>query len=191
MRSGDGGDGEADAADDEVRGDLVRSEGEEVDGRCELEGAKDDAIVFEFGDAELQRVADADSEDGGLRRLIGDRRVVVAVDDGDGLGGQEGLHADGLQGSDAHGDEARPSAAGYGATGAHAFKQAEGQLDEIEDCRVGQNGVVNGGSGGHDGNCGVRDAADGFTRDRRGVVFESEQIADSEHLRGEQAVEAG
>jgi hypothetical protein len=89
----------------------VRAEGQELHGRVEFQRPEDEPVVLELGEAEVEGIADAHSEDGWVRRLIGDRGVVVAVDDGDGVGRQQRLHAGGLLGRDAHGDEAGPSAA--------------------------------------------------------------------------------
>src|SRR4051794_24307790 len=77
---GDGGDGETDAADDEVRRHFVGSEGEQLHGMVELDRAQDEAIVLEGSQPELQCVADAHSEDRGQRRLVRNGRVVVAID---------------------------------------------------------------------------------------------------------------
>src|ERR1700759_1399281 len=116
LHSRDGGDGEADAADDEVRWHLMRSEGEQLHRVIEFDGPQDEAIVLEFRDSKVQRVADAHSKDRGLRGLVGDRRVVVAIDDRYGLWWQKWLHAGGLLPRKTNGDEARPSAARGGAT---------------------------------------------------------------------------
>ena len=124
-RLGEGREDEADAADDEIRWHLVGSESEQLHGVIELDRAQDEAIVFKFGEPDLQSVADAHGEDRGLRRLIGDGRVVVAVDDGEGVRRQHGLHAGGLLPRDTHGDEARPSAARCGAARAHLLENAE------------------------------------------------------------------
>ena len=96
LELGDGGDGEADAADDKVRWHLMRSEGEQLHRVIELDGPQDEAIVLEFRDPKVQRVPDAHSEDRGLRRLVGYGRVVVAIDDRDGLRWQKWLHTGNL-----------------------------------------------------------------------------------------------
>lgn len=140
----DGGEGEADTADDEIGGHLVGAEREQLHGIVELDRPEDEAIVFKLDDPELQRVADAHREDGWLRRLIGDGRVVVAIDDRDGVGRQYGLHARSLLPCKTHGDEARPSAARSGATRAYVFEDAERKLHKIECCRAGRHGVMNG-----------------------------------------------
>jgi len=84
----DGRDGEADAADDEIRRHLMRSESQQLHGIVELDRAQDEAIAFKFCEAELQGIADAHRENRGERGLVGDRRVVVSIDDRDGLGRQ-------------------------------------------------------------------------------------------------------
>lgn len=86
------------------------AEYEELYRGLELQRPQDEAIVFELGEAELECIADAHGKDGRMRRLISDRRVVVAVDNGDGFGRQQWLHAGGLGARDADGDEADPSA---------------------------------------------------------------------------------
>ena len=78
---GDGGEGEADAADDEIGWHLMWAESEQLHRIVELDWPENEAIVFKLDKPELQCVADAHGEDGWLRRLIGDGRVVVAVDD--------------------------------------------------------------------------------------------------------------
>jgi hypothetical protein len=124
-QSGERREDEADAADDEIRWHLVRSESEQLDGVVELDRAEDEAVVFEFREPDLQSVADAHGEDRGPGRLIGDGRVVVTIDDREGVRRQHGLHTSGLLPRDTHGDEARPSAARCGAARAHLFENAE------------------------------------------------------------------
>jgi hypothetical protein len=183
-QSGDGGDGETDAADDEVRWHLMRSESEQLDWVIELDGPENEAIVFEFSDPKVQRVADTHSEDRGLRRLIGDWRVVVAIDDRDGLRWQKWLHTGNLLPRKTNGDEAGPSAARGGAARAHLFENAERQLYEVKRRRGWRNGIVDGSGWCHNGNSSVGDAARCFTWSR-GYVFEREQIPDGKHLSGE------
>src|ERR1700760_3008604 len=184
----DGCDGEADAADDEIGGHLVWSEGEELYGMVELDRAQDEAVAFKFREPEEQSIAYAHGEDGGLRRLVGDRRVVVTVDDRDGLGGQYGLHTGSLLPRDAYGHEAGPSAARGGAASAHLLEKAKRQLYQVEGCRVGRHRVVDGSAWYHNGNGSVGDAGSRLTRSG-GHIFECEQIADSEHLSGEKTIE--
>ena len=148
----DGREDEADTADDEVRWHFVWPESEQLHGMAELDRTKDEAIVFKFREPELQSVADAHGEDRGLRPLIGDGRVVVAVDDRDGVRRQHGLHAGGLQPRDTHGDEARPSTPRGGSAGAHLLENAKRQLHSIERCRAGRYGIVDGDTGYHNGN---------------------------------------
>ena len=189
LHSRDGGDGEADAADDEVRWHLMRSEGEQLHRVIELDRAQDEAIVLEFSDPKVQRVADPHSEDRGLRRLVGDGRVVVAIDDRDGLRWQKWLHTGSLLPRKPNGDEAGPPAARGGATRAHLFENAERQLHEVKSRRAWGNGIVDGSGWCHNGNSSVSDAARCFTWSR-GNVFEREQIPDGEHLSGEKTIES-
>ena len=134
LQLGDGRDGEADAADDEIRRHLMRSESQQLHGIVELDRAQDEAIAFKRCEPELKCVADAHRENRGERGLVGDRRVVVAIDDRDGLGWQQRLHADGLLSRDTNRDEAGPSASRGGAARAHLFENAERQLHQVERC---------------------------------------------------------
>jgi hypothetical protein len=186
---GDGRDDEADATNDQVRWRLVGSESEQLHGVVDLNRAEDESIVFKFGEPELERVADAYGEDGWLRRLIGDRRVVVAIDNGKGLRRQYRLHPGGLLARETHGDEAGPSAARGGAARAHVLEDAERKLHEIEYCRAGRHGVMNGGGRCHNGNRSVGDAACRFARPGM-CVIEGEQISEGEHLGGEKTIES-
>jgi hypothetical protein len=189
LHLGDGGDGEADAADDEVRWRLMWPEGEQLHRVIELGRPQDEAIVLEFRDPKVQRVPDTHSEDRGLRRLVGDRRVVVAIDDRDGLRWQKWLHTSNLLPRKTNGNEAGPPAARGGAARAHLFENAERQLHEVKRRRAWGNGVVDGCGWCHNGNSSVGDAARCFTWSS-GYVFEREQIPDGEHLRGEQTIES-
>ena len=171
LQLGDGGDGEANAADDEIRWHLMRAEGEQLHRVIEFDGPQDEAIVLEFRDSKVQRVADAHSKDRGLRGLVGDRRVVVAIDDCDGLRWQKWLHTGSLLPRETNGDEAGPSAARGGAARTHLFKNAKRQLHEVKRCRAWGNGIVDGCGWCHNGNSSVGDAARCFTWSR-GYVFE-------------------
>jgi hypothetical protein len=188
LQLGDRSDGETDAADDEIRWHLVGAESEQLHGVIELKRAQDEAIVFEFSEPELQSVADPHGKDRWLRRLISDRRVVVAVEDGDGLGRQHGLHAGGLLPGETHRDEAGPSAARGGTARAHLLEHAKRQLHQVERCRAGRYGIVDGRARCHNGNCSMADGACGFTR-TGGAVIERKQISDGEHLCGEKTIE--
>lgn len=97
-------------------------------GVIDLDGTQDEPVVFELGEPELQGVADADGEERRLRGLIGNWRIVMTVDDDEGIGGQRGLHAGRLLGGNAHGDEAHPSTARGGAAGAHLLEDIERKL---------------------------------------------------------------
>ena len=113
----------------------------------------------------------------------------MAIDNGKGLRGQYGLHAGGLLARETHGDEAGPPTARGGATRAHVLEDAERKLHEIEYCRAGRHGVMNGGGRCHNGNRGVGDAA--FRLTRTGMcVIECEQISEGEHLGGEKTIES-
>lgn len=92
----------------------MRAEREELDRVVDFERTQYESIVLKFCDSELQSITDSHTEDGGVGWMVGDWRVVVAIDDGDRIRRQNWLHADGLLTRDANGDEPEPSAAGGG-----------------------------------------------------------------------------
>jgi hypothetical protein len=79
----DGCEGEADAADDEIRWHLMGTESEQLHRVVELDWPEDEPIALKLGEPELQCVTDTYGKDRWLRWLIGDGRIVVAIDDRD------------------------------------------------------------------------------------------------------------
>jgi hypothetical protein len=187
------GEDEADAAYDVVGWGFVGGEGKELDGEVAGVGAEDEAALVEVDEAEEECGAAADGVEGGLVGAVGGERVVVAVEDGDGAGRDEGVHGGGLLGVGADGEETLPVGVLCGWAGAIVVEAGGGDLDGFDDGRGRDAGIVHGGGGRDDGNdlggiAGV--GGDGGLRGREGVDFEGEDLVDSEVLRGEDAVEA-
>ena len=122
---------------------------------------------------------------------IGGKRVVVAVEDGDGAGGDEGVHGGGLLGVGADGEEALPVRVGGGgadAVGEIAVQAGGGDLDGFDDGRGGDAGLVHGGGGGDDGDDLDGVAGVGGNGGLGGGDLEREDLIDGEVLRGEDSV---
>jgi hypothetical protein len=98
------------------------------------------------------------------------------------------LHASSLLSCETHRDEAGPPAARGSATGAHLLEHTERELYQIECCRAGRRGIMNGSAWCHNGNSSVGNASCRVTGSGGGV-FEGKQISDGEHLRGEKTIE--
>jgi hypothetical protein len=124
---------------------------------------------------------------------VGGEGVVVAIEDGDGAGGDEGVHGGGLLGIGADGEEALPVGVpgrGADAVGVIAVEAGGGDLDGFDDGCGRDAGIVHGGGGRDDGNdLGGIAGRDGKGR-LRGVEVEGEELVDGEVLGGEDAVEA-
>lgn len=96
-------------------------------------GSEEDAVGEEVdvADGEVLVVADGvEAWQGGVVGVVGGEGVVVAVEDDDGVGQQDGVHAADVGGGESDGDEAFPLAAGGGAARAEG---AEGFCGEVED----------------------------------------------------------
>jgi hypothetical protein len=149
-------------------------------------GAEDETGLVEVDEAEEERAAAADGVERGLVGAVGSERVVVAVEDGDGSGGEERFHGGGLLGVGADGEKALPVGVASGGAGAVVVQAGGGDLDGFDDGGSGDAGLVHGGGGGDDG-----DDFDGVAgRDgSSGGEVEREDLVDGEFLRGEDAVE--
>ncbi len=184
----EGREDDADAADDEVGWHFVRPQSDELDRVVEFNGTEDEPIAGELREPEMQCVADTHGEDRGLGRLVGNGRIVVAIDDNDGLRGQQRLHACGLLAGNAHGDEAHPGAADGGATGPHLLEQPKRDLEMVKGGGSRRHRVMDRGTGSDDGYEGVAGAVE-WTARELGWVIQSEQVRDGEQLSGEQAIQ--
>ena len=102
------GEDEADAADDVVGWGLVGGERQELDGEVSGVGAQDKVTLVVVDKTKGEGCTVADCVEGGLMGPVRGQGVVVAVEDGDGSGGDEGLHCSGLLGIGADGDETLP-----------------------------------------------------------------------------------
>jgi hypothetical protein len=145
------GEDEADAAYDVVGWGFVGGEGEKLDGEVSGVGAEDETGFVEVDKAEEEGCSAADCVEGGLMGSVGGQRVVVAVEDGDGSGGDERVHGGGLLGVGADGEEALPVGVPGGGAGAVVVKARGGDLDGFDDGSGRDAGLVHGGGGGDDG----------------------------------------
>lgn len=123
----------------------------------------------------------------GREGWLGDERVVVPIENDNGAGGEEVLHRASLRGGKADGGESLPVAAGERAAGTKLIEHAGGQMDELKNGALTDDGGVQSGSGRnewHDG--GVRRGGFGF-----GAVGLRQQVFNTERLGGEDAIEGG
>src|SRR6185437_13605615 len=118
--------------------------------------------------------------------MIGSQRVVLTIDDGDSAGLKNWRHRTSLGGSETHGDEALPVAAGQSTAGPQSIEGSGGQVNELEDGSLVHNGGVKRGS--------VRDQRHDRILFR--VMFRrrakrlGQKIFDAEQLCGEDAIES-
>lgn len=196
---------DADATNDVVGGVAVRSDGDKLDWEGADVWAENDAIFVEVDEAEGKRGSVADGEEGGLVGAVGGEGAVVAIEYGDGAGGENGVHGGGLLGVDADGEEALPvSAEGMGA-GAVALEARGRDLDGLHNAAGWSVGEVHGDGGRDDGDklhgvagsrgvTGMQGLASVKIEADAEVVaclnFERQKFVDGEVLRGEDAVEA-
>lgn len=143
---------EADAAGECVGRRFLGTELDEVDGVGEVVGAQDEPIGFEGDIAEAEKIAGADGEECGLGNAVGGERAVVAVDDQQCVGLDDGPHGLGFVGGRADGDEAEPFAAAGGAARAKVFDHGGGHFELVEDGAGCDLVVVDGGGLGDEGN---------------------------------------
>jgi hypothetical protein len=127
------GEDEADAAYDVVGWSFVGGEGEELDGKVAGPRAEDEAAFVEVDEPEKESGSAADGIEGGLVGAIGSEGVVVAVEDDDGAGGDEGVHGGGLLGVGADGEEALPVGVFGGGAGAVVVEAGGRDLDGFDD----------------------------------------------------------
>jgi hypothetical protein len=184
------GEEEADAAYEVVGWGFVGGERKKLDGEFPGPGAKDEAAFVEVDETEEERGSAADGVEGGLVGAVGGEGVVVAIEDGDGSGSDEGLHGGGLLGVGADGEEALPAGVGgrgAGAVGMIAVKARGGDVDGLDDGGGGDVGFVHGDGGRDDGDrfYGVAGLELGG-----GLEIEREKLVDGDVLGGENAVEA-
>jgi len=150
-------------------------------------GAEDETALVVVDETEEEGAAAADGVERGLVRAVRGEGVVVAVEDGDGSGGEEGVHGGGLLGVGADGEEALPVGVAGGGAGAVVVQAGGGDLDGFDDGGRGDAGLVHGGGGGDDGDDFYWVA--GLCRSCRGYV-ERENLVHGEVLGAKDAVEA-
>jgi hypothetical protein len=165
----------------------VSGERDELDGKVAGVGAEDEAALVEVDEAEQERGAAADGVEGRLVGAVGSQRIVVPIEDGDGSGGEDGVHGGGLLGVGPDGEETLPMGVGSGGPGAVVVEAGGGDLDGFDDGCGRDTGFVHGGGGGYDRN----DLGGIAVGDRSGGgEVEGKYLVDVEVLRGEDAVEA-
>ena len=102
------GEDEADAADDVVAGGFVCGQGKKLDGEVTGVWAEDETALVEVDEAEKEGGAATDGVESGLMGAVRSEGVVVAIEDGDGDGGEKRVHGGGLLRVGADGEEALP-----------------------------------------------------------------------------------
>jgi hypothetical protein len=111
----------------------------------------------------------------------------MAIEDGDGSRGDDGIHRGGLLGVGADGEEALPVSVGGGGAGTVVVEARGGDLDGFDDGCGRDAGLVHGGGGGDDRNdLGGVAGGDGSG----GGEVEGKNLLDVEVLCGEDTVEA-
>ena len=118
-----------DAACNEFAGGFAGGHVDELDGGCDGVRPEDEPVGEEVGIAKREAAAVADCEQGRTVGAIGVERVVVAIDEGNGLRENEGVHRNGIGGGDADSDEALPGAARVGGAGTNGLEQPGGQMN--------------------------------------------------------------
>ena len=182
------GEDETDAADQVVGGGGVGREGEELHGEGAGVGAEDETTLVVVDEAQEESAAAADGVERGLVGAVGGQGVVVAVEHGDGSGGEEGFHGGGLLGVGANGQKALPVGVAGGRAGAIVVEARGRDLNGFDDGCGGDAGFVHGGGGGDDGDdfngfAGLRGSSSGGEVEREDLVY-------GEVLGGEDAIEA-
>lgn len=181
------GDKQADASGDVVGGGFVGSGLDELHRVADGIRAQDEAAGIEIEIAEQQRVAEAHGEKSEALGFVAEQRIVMAVDEGDGAGRDQGSHGRCLMVGDADGDESLPVAARGGTARAKLLEYSRGETQRL---RGDGSGDV------RSEECDrVRDEGDdvgsGLPGDpasrRLGVI--GQKIGGGEHLRGENTVE--
>lgn len=99
---------------------------DEVDGERLVVGTKNQMAGLQVEIAEHETRVPAHCIECEPARAVRRERNVVAVDDGVGVGEEDGLHGLGLDGGDAHGDKALPHAASAGGVGSRRFDGGSG-----------------------------------------------------------------
>lgn len=123
-------------------------------------GAEDEAILLKMEVAE-EEMAGADGVDAGLLGVIGGKRVVMAVDDGDAAGGEDGAHGGGLVEVNADGKKALPADALGGGGRLVGIEMEGGDADCLHDGAGGDKLFIQKG--------GVGDDGDGLDENLRGI----------------------
>ena len=165
-------------------------EGEELNGKVAGVGAEDETAFVEVDETEEESGAAADRVEGGLMGAVWGEGVVVAIEHGDGAGGDEGVHGGGLLRVGANGEEALPMGVSGGGAGAVVMQARGGDLDGFDDGGGGDARLVHGGGGGDDRNDLGGVAGVGWDGGLCGVEVYRQNLIDGEILRGQDAVEA-
>jgi hypothetical protein len=167
----------------------VGGEGQELDGEFAGPGTEDEAAFVEVDEAEEESGSAADGVEGWLVGTVGGEGVVVAIEDGDGSGSDEGLHGGGLLGVGTDGEEAMPMSVFGGGAGAVVVEAGGGDLEGLDDGGRGDLWLVHGGGRGDygDGLGGVGDVGLGGVGR---LQIDWEELVDGDVLGGEDAVEA-
>lgn len=186
------GEDEADAAYDVVSRGFVGGERQELNREVPGVGAEDKTAFVEVDEAEKEGGAASYGVERGLMGAVGRKRVVVAVEDGDGAGGDEWVHGRGLMCVGADGEEALPVGVFGGGAGAIVMQARGGDLNGFDDGGRGDAGFVHGGRGRDDGDDLDGAAGVGWSGRRWGesVDVKGQKLVDGKVLRGEDAVEA-
>ena len=176
---------QGDAAHDEVVGRGVGLELERFNGEVEAQGAEDEAIREEVREADGEVSATTDSVEGGAAGPVGGQRGVEAVQHGQRVGLDEGVHGGGVSICHADGDEALPGTAGLGAADAEVAEGVGGQMKLLKRGGGADVRLKDGAGVGDDGDAGDVFVDGGELKLGGG----GQQISDGQVLDGEDAVQ--
>lgn len=179
-------DDEGNAAGDELIGGSSGSDIDEVNGEGDVQWAKDEAAGKEVGVPQRKVGIVAHGIEIRPAGPKGDKRAVVAIDDGEGIGHDEGFHRQCVGRGNADGDEALPGAAARGCARTKGIERSKRQW---------QDSLHGGGADGwFKERGGVRDERNGsafLIRGRLGVnVAGGQQVGYGEVLGGEHAIDS-
>ncbi len=167
-----------------IAGRFLGIDGDELDGKRDVERTQDEAAGLELRIADSEVRAVADGVEVGAIGAVGEQRIVVPVDEHEGLRQDQGLHGQGVCRGNANGDKAlpgtahrcRPGTDGLERSGRQMQHQLNGRRadDWLEKSRSVRN---------HRDRAGVLIfLPESFLRQRR------QQIGDGESLRGQDTV---
>jgi len=125
------GDADTDASDDEIGGGLAGAQEEDLDGVFQSVRTKDEMVGLEADVAKGQSAGGAHGVEIGMGVPMRYERVVMAIDDNDGVRNQYGRHGKRLSRGNTHGHETLPVPAYDGTAGPKLIEDAGRERDHF------------------------------------------------------------